>query len=217
MKITDNARRTTPPILPDLYLENRPLLDRFKDSCREVSVSILSVLSDSLGLEGDARFEQSHRSYMPSNSCLNLFCYPKRTGQNQFGQNKHTDNGSLTLLFANQPGLEILSPKTGIWSKVNSQRGHAVVNVGDTLRFLSEGRFYSSIHRAAPTFGPLQQQRLVIGYFLRAEDDKVVKDNVGNIMTARQWHDRKYENYQADHSVQKKNSILTGGMEEVLN
>jgi len=216
MKITDIARRASPPILPDLYLENRVLLDRFMDRCREITILLLSSLSDSLGLQGLSRFEQSHSSYMPANSCLNLFNYPKLANIDQFGQNKHTDNGSLTLLFADQPGLQILSPRSGIWGSVPPQHSHVVVNVGDTLRFLSGRRFHSSIHRVVPTFESSQHQRLVVGYFLRAEDKKIMEDNEGNIITARQWHDRKYDNYQAAHSVQKTNTILTGGMEECV-
>ena len=216
LKITDVARRAFPPILPDVYLENRALLDRFMEKCRKITMLLLNSLSDSLELQGASRFEQSHRSYMPANSSLNLFSYPKSVGTGQFGQNKHTDNGSLTVLLADQPGLQILSPKSGAWGRVLPQCGHAVINVGDTLRFLSGRRFQSSIHRAEPIFEPSQDRRLVVGYFLRAEDETVIEDNEGNKLTARQWHDRKYDNYQAAHSIQRANTVLTGGMEECI-
>ncbi|KAF2685014.1 2OG-Fe(II) oxygenase family oxidoreductase [Lentithecium fluviatile CBS 122367] len=217
IKITDVARRVDPPILPDLYLENRALLDRFMDGCRDITISLLSSLSDSLDLRESSRFEQSHRSYMPANTCLNLFNYPKSTRGGQFGQNKHTDNGSLTLLFANQQGLEILSPRTSSWDRVLPRDGHVVVNVGDTLRFLSGNRFHSSIHRAAPIFEPSQQGRLVAGFFLRAEDHCMIEDNEGSKMTARQWHDHKYDIYKSLHSIQRTSTVLTGGMEEHID
>jgi isopenicillin N synthase-like dioxygenase len=153
---------------------------------------------------------------MPANTCLNLFCYPKSENKDLFGQIKHTDTGTMTLLFSEHPGLEILSPKSRTWGSVAPIDGHAVVNVGDTLRHLSNRRFYSSIHRVSPVFKDSQQQRLVVGYFFRAENDLMVKDSEGNKMTVRQWHDQKYNTYKEPQSVQKSATVLTGGMEGCL-
>jgi isopenicillin N synthase-like dioxygenase len=213
-QITDEAMRADPPILPDLFSENKSLFERFICGSRSITTELLSYLSDIMGLQNEARFERSHRSGVPANCSLNLFCYPKTPkDDSRFGQNKHTDNGSFTLLFSDQPGLEMLSPTIGIWGRVLPKAGHAVVNVGDTLRFLSGQTFRSAVHRVIPTFESRQQQRLAVGYFLRAEDAKVFRNNEGKMFTAREWHDQKYANYKAPHTVQRTNSILTGGME----
>ncbi|KAH8664509.1 2OG-Fe-II oxygenase family oxidoreductase [Xylariales sp. PMI_506] len=213
LKINDDARRASPPVLPDIYLDNRVLLDRFKDACRAVTIDLLTCMSDALGLEGAARFEQAHRSYMPGNSNLSLHCYTQSADPNTYGCNKHTDIGSLTLLFTNQPGLEAMSPRTRLWGRVTPQEGQAVVNIGDTLRFLSGQRFYSAVHRAMPVFREDGEQRLVVTYFLRPEDGATMKDSRGNTITAQEWHEQKETNFSAEFETQA-NEKLTGGMEE---
>jgi isopenicillin N synthase-like dioxygenase len=176
-------------------------------------MDLIDCLSNSLGLQGLSRLEQYHRSYMPANTCLNLFCYPKSDNKDRFGQIKHTDTGTLTLLFSSHPGLEILSPKSYSWGAVAPIDGHVVVNVGDTLRALSNKRFYSSVHRVSPVFKDSQKQRFVVGYFFRAENDAVVRNSEGNMMTVRQWHDQKYDTYKTPHSAKSPETVLTGGME----
>lgn len=206
--------RADPPILPDLFTQNRAIFDRFISGSRSITTEILASLSDVMGLDTEARFENSHRVDVPANCSLTLFCYPKSSKEDsRFGQNKHTDNGTLTLLFADQPGLEMFSPRSETWGRVLPKPNHAIINVGDTLRFLSGQKLRSAVHRVIPEFAPQQRQRLAIGYFLRAEDDKVFRDSEGRWLTAREWHDHKYANYKASHRVQRTNSILTGGME----
>ena len=170
-------------------------------------------MSDGLDLKGETRFEKSHRNGVSATSCLNLIRYQRPENSEYFGQNKHTDNGSLTLLLTEQLGLQVLSRESQQWENVLPPPGHAVVNVADTLRFLSGKTFRSAVHRVIPHFAPDQTHRFSVGYFLRAEDEALVKDNDGNVITARQWHDRKYVNYVQTHDVQKTNSILLGGME----
>lgn len=209
-----------PPVLPDMYQQNSQLFLDFIRGSRAVTSHILSSLSDALDLAGEARFADCHRDEEQANCSLNLFCYPRGLDQagTRFGQNKHTDNGSLTLLFSKDPGLEVLSPGTGRWGRVVPRPGHAVVNVGDTLRFLSRQRLYSAIHRVIPTFeNQRHDERLAIGYFLRADDKTTFHDDRGTCFTAREWHDQKYYNYMASHLTQRSNTILTGGMEEALH
>lgn len=50
------------------------------------------------------------------------------------GHNKHTDIGTLTLLFTEQLGLqlELQHPGSDEWEFVAPLAGHAIVNVGDS-------------------------------------------------------------------------------------
>ena len=188
------------------------LFKRFNDSCREVTLQLLTQLSDILGLTTGNMLEEGHRTGYPSSSCLNLIRYERDDSQEYHGQNKHTDNGTLTFLLTEQWGLQILSKETQNWEFVEPKPGHAIINVADTLRFLSGLAFKSSVHRAIPIFEGDQKYRFSIGYFLRAEDEHKLKAVGGEVMTAKQWHDKKYINYKASHDLQKTNPILLGGM-----
>ncbi len=64
---------------------------------------------------------------------------------------------------------------------------------------------------------PLQvlqhEHRYSIAYFLRPEDDAEYETVAGRVMTAKTWHDRKFDVFRESHSQQTKEDILTGGME----
>jgi isopenicillin N synthase-like dioxygenase len=216
LQITDGILRENPHSLPDVYQQNQKVFHQFNSGGRFITNEILSCLSDVLGLQGVDRFESCHRPDFTRNCSLSIHRYPRaEINASFFGQNKHTDSGSLTMLFINQPGLQMQSPRTGTWGKVTPQPGHTVVNVGDMLRFLSGFKFKSAVHRVIPEWLDGQQDRIAIGFFLRAEDEKTLQDNEGKTNTARQWLERKFANYKADHAEQRKNSILTAGMEEL--
>lgn len=177
---------------------------------------MLSCLSTALGLKGADRFENSHRNGHKSNSTLAMFRYiPGNLDTSKcVGHQKHTDIGSLTLLFSHQWGLQVQRPGTDQWEFVAPREGHAVINVGDSLRFASGHALYSCIHQVVPM--DLQEDRYSIAYFLRPESDAKYKDSKGRWVTASQWHDEKYEIFQQEHAQQKEGHIiLTGGMEPI--
>jgi isopenicillin N synthase-like dioxygenase len=214
-KITRELMRLGSELRPSIYNDNQQIFAEYFSTCHSITLELLACLSDALHLNGRARFESYHRDYTPANCAMSILRYPKSCpGDKYFGQNKHTDNGSLTLLLTDQPGLEMLSPVTKQWAVVKPKNNHAVINVGDTLRFLSGGNFRSAVHRAVPVFAPNWEDRITVAYFLRAEDGARITNNEGITMTAREWHDRKYCHYKEPHVVQRANSILMGGVEK---
>lgn len=127
---------------------------------------ITACLSNVMGRTGSTRFECSHRNNEPSNSTLVMFRYKPgdlRTDK-CVGHQEHTDIGSLTLLFSEQWGLQVRRLGTEAWVFVEPRAGHAVINVGDSLRFASGKKLYSCIHRVVPTDD--SQPRYSIAYFL---------------------------------------------------
>lgn len=58
--------------------------------------------------------------------------------------------------------------------------------------------------------------RYSLAFLLRPEDTLRISDVEEKTISAKEWHDRKYEIYAASHDEQEKNQILTGGMERVL-
>ena len=187
------------------------LFDGFVAGSNIITKTMLACLSKALSLKGPDRFETSHRNDHKSNSTLALFRYiPTDLAGECVGHLKHTDIGSLTLLFSEQWGLQVMPLGTSSWEFVAPRPGHAIINVGDSLRFASGYSLQSCIHQVVPM--DVAEDRYSIAYFLRPESEKVFKDSEGRWVTASQWHDEKYEVFKQPHSEQPANSILTGGM-----
>ncbi|GJC78776.1 oxidoreductase vrtI [Colletotrichum liriopes] len=172
-----------------------------------VTKAVLSGLSSAMGLVGAARYENAHRNDRPSTSTLAMMHYDK-----EIGHQKHTDISSLTLLFAEEWGLQIRPPGTKEFGFVAPKKGCAIINVGDSLRFASGHTMMSCIHRVVP-FNP-EEHRYSIAYFLRAENETMFTDSEGRYVTAGQWHDEKFFLFKATPDIQAlaPPSMLYGGM-----
>ncbi|OJJ65685.1 hypothetical protein ASPBRDRAFT_139561 [Aspergillus brasiliensis CBS 101740] len=203
--------------LPSVAQDNLALFDQFTAACHFISKLLLDCISDELGLKGDARLETHHRDDCRSKSTLYFLHYPPSvTDPNKVGQNMHTDIGSLTILHAPQWGLQVFSPDDATWKYVVPRPGHAIVNVGDTLRFLSNKRLRSALHRVLPQGRVQTEDRYSISYFLRASDSTEFEDSNGDDSSAKQWYLKKYEMYELPHAIQKEHTTLSGGMAQEL-
>ncbi|KAI0761698.1 2OG-Fe-II oxygenase family oxidoreductase [Trametes elegans] len=207
------------PKLPEDVKKQEALFDSFISLSHFITHTLLECLSDALGLVGPARLEQFHRDGEETNTTLVMLHYPPTGDTNDsIGHNKHTDIGSITLLFSEQWGLQVWSPETDSWAFIQPRpHGHATINVGDSLRFLSGKQFYSCLHRVIPPAGERQvEDRYSIAYFLRPENNAVYEDPSGKKVTARVWHDDKYVMFGEPHVKQEASPMLTGGMEPIL-
>jgi isopenicillin N synthase-like dioxygenase len=134
-------------------------------------------LSAVLEVPENKTLEKYHRSDQPSTSSLGVLKYSQLwAGSPQLGHSAHTDVGSLTLLFCTEPGLQFFDPSTDEWAFVEPKEGHAIVNVGDSLRFLSGSRLKSCLHRVVPYPDARIRDRYSCAYFMRPELDPVFRD-----------------------------------------
>jgi isopenicillin N synthase-like dioxygenase len=81
---------------------------------------------------------------------LRLLHYPPapKSSLKQLGAGAHTDFGAITLLLQDDnPGLEVLDPKTNEFVAVSPTPNAFVFNVGDMLSFWTGGQYKSSVHR----------------------------------------------------------------------
>jgi len=189
----------------------------FIKNAHAITLMILSHLSTQLGLTGSSRFESYHADPGPSLSTLGILRYPKHDEANpptRVGHNKHTDVGSLTFLLAEQWGLQFLSPETKRWEFLEPRPGHAIINVGDSLRFPSGGELASVVHRVVPLHNRQDEDRYSIAYFLRLNDNASFTDSTGRTWTAKGWHDFKFDVFKSPSTLDTKGQFLTGMMEE---
>jgi isopenicillin N synthase-like dioxygenase len=81
---------------------------------------------------------------------LRLLHYPPapKDSSKQLGAGAHTDFGAITLLLQDEnPGLEVLDPKSNEFVAVNPTPNAFVFNVGDMLSFWTGSEYKSSVHR----------------------------------------------------------------------
>ncbi|KAL0349009.1 UNVERIFIED_CONTAM: Deacetoxyvindoline 4-hydroxylase [Sesamum angustifolium] len=113
---------------------------------------LLGLLSEALGLEID------HLKNMESSQGHRLHChyYPAcPEPELAMGTTKHSDAGFLTILLQNQivSGLQVLYQ--GQWLDIEPVPGGLVINIGDLLQLVSNGKLKSNEHRAiATSIGP---------------------------------------------------------------
>lgn len=205
--------------LPDVVHQNIELFETLQLSAHHILKTLLARLSDACGAEGADRFESHHPDELPSKSSLFFLHHPVSEAledKTARGHNAHTDVGSFTMLFTEQPGLQVLSPTTNQWEYVVARPGHAIINVADTLRFISQRRFRSAMHRVLPPGGKMSRDRYSAAYFLRASDSAVFKGVDGEEVTAEQWFLSKYSSFNKSQQEQRLDSIATGGMDKDL-
>jgi isopenicillin N synthase-like dioxygenase len=191
----------------------------FMKHAHSITLTILSRLSSEMGLSGPSRFETYHEDSRPSLSTFGLLRYPKHDSSTEnrcenVGHNKHTDVGSLTFLLAAQWGLQYLSLTTKRWEFIQPRPGHAIINVGDSLRFLSGGTLASVVHRVVPLKETQQEDRYSIAYFLRMNDGGLFTDATGKTWTVNEWHDFKFGVFKNPGALDATGKFLTGMMLE---
>ncbi|KAH0538092.1 hypothetical protein FGG08_005304 [Glutinoglossum americanum] len=154
--------------LPGVLGDNADMLRKFSELSHSACLTMLSCLSDSLGLDKNDRLEKHHRQTESSDSGLKLIYEPSLASKGQVGDNKHTDSGTFTLLFYDQWGLHAELPEAKKWAFTAPVPGCALINVANSLQRLSGNRLHSPLHRVTQPVDGFAK-RYYISYFLRPE------------------------------------------------
>uniref|UniRef100_A0A8H7K3W3 Fe2OG dioxygenase domain-containing protein n=1 Tax=Bionectria ochroleuca TaxID=29856 RepID=A0A8H7K3W3_BIOOC len=196
--------------LPALFHEAGNLVPEYIAACEHV-VRSLSCYGYILNMS-ESDLQKHHDQSVKSETILALLSYPGR-----LTHQKHTDLGSLTVLFSDQWGLQVFSPSTSGWEWVEPREEQAVINVGDGLRFISGKKLFSSVHRVVREGRASSEgHRYSIAYLLRPADNTTFLDAEGIEITAKELAESKYNSYAASHAEQDKSSVLMGGMEKTF-
>ncbi|KAF5982430.1 Clavaminate synthase [Fusarium coicis] len=184
-----------PLSLPLVLQGEAPLLANVMDKLHEIGIGLLDAL-DQISHEESTPLAPKHLPKESSTSCMTVQQYPSLSieGPNA-GLSAHTDVGSLTILFCGDRGLQTFNQDTQEWRSVEPRDGCAVVNVGDSLRFLSGRKFRSVVHRVAPYPGETIENRFSCAYFMRPRMDVEFEDEKSERWKSIDWHMRKYKSY----------------------
>ncbi|KWV93644.1 isopenicillin N synthase family oxygenase [Erythrobacter sp. AP23] len=113
------------------------------------------------------------------NSVMRLLRYPPLEGEEAEGAIRaaaHGDINTITLLLgAEEAGLELLT-KQGEWKAVDVPEGALVINVGDMLDRLTNGKLRSTTHRVVnPRGEAAYRARYSMPFFLHFRPDYVIE------------------------------------------
>lgn len=90
------------------------------------------------------------------------------------GIGSHTDYECFTLLFATAPGLQVID-RQGAWIDVPLIEGAMIMNIGDMMEILSNGRYVATRHRVKK----VAEERYSFPLFHALDYDHVVAPVVG--------------------------------------
>ncbi|KAK7282573.1 hypothetical protein RIF29_11470 [Crotalaria pallida] len=131
---------------PHKPLGFKELAFEYSRKIRTIAMNLLEGISESLGLESNSIiestcFDSSHQLFV-----VNLYP-PCPQPEFALGLPPHSDHGFLTFLTQN--GIGGLQVKhDGKWVNVNPRTKCLIVNTGDQLEAVSNGRYRSVLHRA---------------------------------------------------------------------
>ncbi|PKI63365.1 hypothetical protein CRG98_016253 [Punica granatum] len=136
---------------PDFHSPNKPtgfsnVLQEYTKAVRDVVRGLLEGISENLGLE--SCYINRALDLESSLQILIANLYPPcPQPELAMGLPSHSDHGLLTMLIENGiSGLQI--QHKGKWVNVNAAPGAFLVNTGDHVEILSNGKYGSVLHRA---------------------------------------------------------------------
>uniref|UniRef100_A0A0C9RQ33 TSA: Wollemia nobilis Ref_Wollemi_Transcript_26219_1307 transcribed RNA sequence n=1 Tax=Wollemia nobilis TaxID=56998 RepID=A0A0C9RQ33_9CONI len=132
------------PENPPAYRET---LTAYGNAMVDLVKNLMSLISEGLGLHplaveeacGEEAEQKILMNYYPACPAANM----------TLGLKRHTDPGTITVLLQDQVGgLQITRDDGKSWLTVEPIEGAFVVNLGDQMHVLSNGRFKSADHQA---------------------------------------------------------------------
>ncbi|KAL9360616.1 hypothetical protein Peur_048739 [Populus x canadensis] len=158
--------------IPDLDDEYRKVMKEFALKLEKLAEELLDLLCENLGLEKGYLKRAFCGSSGSPNFGTKVSNYPPCPKPDLVkGLRAHTDAGGIILLFQDDKvsGLQLL--KDGQWIDVPPMRHSIVVNLGDQLEVITNGKYKSVEHRViAQTDGT----RMSIASFYNPGNDAVI-------------------------------------------
>ncbi|MEZ5681609.1 MAG: 2-oxoglutarate and iron-dependent oxygenase domain-containing protein [Erythrobacter sp.] len=162
-------------VWPDEVADFRETFSNLYSAFEKAGGRVLEAIALHLGL--DRGFFA--RTVEDGNSVMRLLRYPPLEGAEAEGAIRaaaHGDINTITLLLgAEEAGLELLT-KQNEWKAVDVPEGALVINVGDMLDRLTNGKLRSTTHRVVnPRGEAAYRARYSMPFFLHFRPDYVIE------------------------------------------
>nr|CAJ56064.1 ACC oxidase [Vigna radiata] len=155
----------------DLDQDYRKIMKQFAEELEKLAEHLLDLLCENLGLEKGYLKKVFYGSKGPNFGTKVSNYPPCPTPDLIKGLRAHTDAGGIILLFQDDKvsGLQLL--KDDQWIDVPPMRHSIVINLGDQLEVITNGKYKSVMHRViAQTDGT----RMSLASFYNPGDDAVI-------------------------------------------
>lgn len=120
------------------------ILETYSDSIRTLCQRLLSLIAETLGLRPSA----FHEMFGQAVQAVRMNYYPPCPRPDLvLGLSPHSDGSALTVLQQDTRSIGLQILKDGIWLPVKPIPDALVINIGDTLEVLTNGRYKSVEHR----------------------------------------------------------------------
>ena len=167
-------------IWPSEVAEFRATMLELFDAFDVAGARLLAAVARFLGVD-EEYFSDATRD---GNSVLRLLRYPPVAdgAGASIRAGAHEDINTITLLLgAEEAGLE-LRTRDGRWIPVSPRSGELVINIGDMLERLTNGRLRSTSHRVVnPTPERASKARFSMPFFLHFRPDFVIEALPGTV------------------------------------
>ncbi|KAH7659418.1 (S)-norcoclaurine synthase protein [Dioscorea alata] len=175
----------------------RSTLDKYSAELKSVSMSLLTAIAKNLGLKPQVLhdvFKEQQR--------MRMNYYPPCPKANQvLGINPHTDAGALTILLqvSDVQGLQI--KRNDQWLPVQPLPHALVVNIGDALEIVTNGKYASVEHRVIVNN---KKERLSIAAYHSPSFDKIIGPLPEIVQGGKEYYKTmKFEEYMEFHFLAK--------------
>ena len=163
-----------PNVWPKEVTEFRETFLELYDAFDAAGAKVLRAIADYLEIDRDWFLD----SVREGNSVMRLLHYPPQnepTGEH-IRAGAHEDINTITLLLgAEEAGLQ-LQTKEGEWMDVRPKPGELVINIGDMLQRLTNGKLRSTSHRVInPAPDRASRARYSMPFFLHFRPDFVIE------------------------------------------
>ena len=192
------------PLRPESFETN---VQSWFEQAARVAREITAVMAVALGLEKS--FFAGYQDHSLDVLRMNNYPIPSTSVHSepgQVGMDEHTDDGIVTVLWADPiPGLQILD-SDGVWRDVLPAEGSLLVNLGDLLARWTNDHWISPVHRVLPATGGEGQlvRRRSAAFFHDGNADSVISCLPGCVTADRP---ARYESVTvADHLAAKLNT-----------
>ncbi|XP_059313024.1 flavanone 3-dioxygenase 3-like [Lycium ferocissimum] len=129
------------PSNPTCYKKN---MGNYTMAAQKLQEKLMEVIFESLGLNQN----YLHEDVVEGSQVMAVNCYPACPEPDlTLGLPPHTDYGMLTIILQNHQGLQIMD-RDEKWHSVPLTEGALIVQLGDQMEVLSNGRYKSVLHRA---------------------------------------------------------------------
>lgn len=156
-----------------VYIICSDVIDEYQEKMKELAHQILLLILKSLDISEEDIMTSWAASTYESNGALQLNSYPCCPNPNRaIGLAPHTDSLLLTILNQTHDSSALQIFRDGVgWIPVAPVRDALVVNVGDLLHILSNGKFPSVYHQVIVSE---KQHRISVAYFYGPKTDSQV-------------------------------------------